>query len=334
MDLAPIRKGKAAEQDTSPPAALLDYQGIQTKRTGIARLMNEPFFLSAVEGTYIRMAIGKLDDENLYRMCEVIDVTQGHRSITLPDGAGSTDKRFTVVVGTATKVNIKFTEISNTRFTQHELDTNLEEIAKSRNHKALTKDQAKAIKKRVSEVVHNRVYTKDERDAMVIKRSGEGKLSHTTFEQAKQNIDDAIAEEMEKGEDADKLRLKKLAMEKESIEINREKIGIKLERKNEAKSTINKRNRAQHAEKDRKAGFLSKRNAEAAKMNTVNDPFIRRQTRPDNLWTKSGRSNKKPEPSAESANEQQKDKATDGSAQRQQGSSALIYIGKFRIYRI
>ena len=125
-------EGLEEEKDESGPAELNDYLKIQTRRKFIEGILNEPYFESAIEGTFVRIVVGEMDGVAVYRMCEVVSVEDGTRKYQLPDTKQTTILRMTVAIGPKTKSRIKFTDVSNRRITADELSAYLDALSESR----------------------------------------------------------------------------------------------------------------------------------------------------------------------------------------------------------
>ena len=177
------------EKDESGPAELIDYLKIQTRRKFIETILSEPYFADALEGTFVRLVVGEMNGEAVYRMCEVLSVEDGPRKYQLPDTKQMTMLRMTVAIGPKTKSRVKFTDVSNRRITQEELSVYLDALGETRTGKAMTKNQVIRMKAKRDKTVAGHKYTKEEIDDMIMKKTGVSKVGQTTFDIALQNID-------------------------------------------------------------------------------------------------------------------------------------------------
>ncbi len=273
--------------DTSEPAELTDYLKIQTRRRFIESILREPYFKSALEGTFVRIVVGALDNgEKVYRMCEIKDVTDNASKVLLPDSNQYTTMRLTVAIGSKEKSRVKFTDVSNSRFTQAEFTQYLNELDGTREAKPLTKDQVKYVKTHRDNILAHHQYSKEEIAAMIQQRSGVSKAAHTTHKDAIENVEHEIKLATMEGrlDDLDKFNKELYDLkEKWSALENR------MTARSENQQIINKKNYEKNFAKDMKASKQNK--IKALVNNTTEDPFIRRQTIPENLWSFATRKN-------------------------------------------
>jgi hypothetical protein len=279
-----IEAEAANKVDTSAPAELIDYWRIQTRRRFIESILKEPYFKTALEGTFVRIVVGALDNgEKVYRMCEIKDVTSNANKVYLPDSKQYTTMRLTVAIGPKEKSRIKFTDVSNRRISQIELTQYLEALEGTRESKPLTKDQVKYVKSRRDKIVANYKYTKEEIDAMIERRSGQSKAAHTSHKDALENLEHQIKLATTESRLDD---LEKLSREREVLQQNLADLQAKMGKRHEAHGLLNKKNYERNFAKDM---FASKQNKMKALQNNTDDPFARRETVPENLWSASTR---------------------------------------------
>jgi RNA polymerase-associated protein RTF1 len=270
--------------DESEPAELTDYLKIQSRRKFIEGILMEPYFADAIEGTFVRIVVGEMDGTPVYRMCEVLSVEDGTRKYQLPDSKQTTILRMTVAIGTKTKPRVKFSDISNRRITADELASYQEAVAESRTGKPLTQNQVKKIKSRRDKIVQGHKYTKEEIESMIVSKSGVSKVGQTTFDIALDNI----AVEMQKAREAqDDDALERLGKEKEKIEGKRGFLAEQTTLNSIRQVKINTKNYEKNYLKDMAAGRKMITEERAAKKGgeLKLDPFLRRPTRPENVWS-------------------------------------------------
>jgi len=280
--------GEAEVPDTSEPAELNDFLKIQTRRRFVESILREPYFKNALEGTFVRIVVGALPDggEKVYRMCEIKDVTDNASKVLLPDSNQYTTMRLTVAIGSKEKNRVKFTDISNSRFTQAEFLQYLKALEGSREAKPLSKDQVKFIKTRRDQIVAHHKYTTVEISSMIQKRSGVSKAAHTTHKDAVENLEHEIqmATEEERFDDLDRCTKELYALHAKWNELE-----TKLKSRSNDQGLINQKNYEKNFKKDMAASKLNQQ--KALSNNTSDDPFIRRQTVPENLWSSAARNN-------------------------------------------
>ena len=282
---------KANQEDISEPADLSDYLTIQTRRDMIEKWLKEPYFRAVVEGTYVRLMVGALDDPvtgkkvPVYRMCQVVEITENASRIPFMPGSKSyTTMRLTVAVGSKQKTRVKFHDVSNSRIKQTEFDQYLEEIENDATEaRRLSKNEVKFIKNERVTVAKEHKYSKEEVNAMIQKRSGLSKAAHTTHKGALENLEYEIEKAKEEGRLDD---LDKISRERDILLEKRNDLESKMTRRNEANMKINRKNYESRFAKDMNA---SKKNRIKSQSSVTDDPFIRRQTHPENLWSVSTR---------------------------------------------
>ena len=265
--------------------SLTDYLKIQTRRKFIETILSEPYFADALEGTFVRMVVGQMNGVPVYRMCEIVSVEEGPRKYQLPDTKQMTTLRMTVGIGPKMKPRVKFTDVSNRRITQEELDAYLDALGETRTGEALTKNNVLERKKRRDKTVAGHQYTKEEIDVMIAKKTGVSKVGQTTFDIALSNLDFEMERAREANDDA---ALERLGKEREKIT---EKKRF-LEEQNAIASmrhvSINRKNWDSNYRKDMAAGKKTIREERLAAQTGGGkkaDPFLRRPTRPENVWS-------------------------------------------------
>ncbi len=273
------------KKDESGPAELNDYLKIQTRRKFIETILSEPYFADALEGTFVRMVVGEMSGVPVYRMCEVVSVEEGPRKYQLPDSKQMTTLRMTVAIGPKTKSRVKFTDVSNRRITQEELASYLDALGETRTGEVLTKNMVLKRKARRDKTVAGHKYTKEEIDDMIAKKTGVSKVGQTTFDIALSNIDFEMERARETNDDA---ALERLGKEREKIADKKRY----LEEQNAIASmrqvNINKKNWDSNYHKDMAAGKKTIREERLAAQTGGGkkaDPFLRRPTRPENVWS-------------------------------------------------
>ena len=283
-----LSDGAAEVPDTSEPAELHDYLKIQTRRRFVESILREPYFKNALEGTFVRIVVGALPDgnEKVYRMCEIKDVTDNASKVLLPDTNQYTTMRLTVAIGSKEKSRVKFTDISNSRFTQAEFLQYTKALDGSREAKPLSKDQVKHIKSRRDEIVAHHKYSTAEISSMIRKRSGVSKAAHTTHKDAVDNLEYDIKMATAEGRLDD---LDNLSKELYSLHEKWNEMETKLKARSTTQGLINQKNYEKNFKKDMNASKLNQQ--KALSNNTSEDPFIRRQTVPENLWSSAARKN-------------------------------------------
>lgn len=291
------------ETDDSGEAELKDYKQITLRRCDIETDIYEPFFDAAVIGHFVKVCIGEipayqldghgnriLDDDGkpkidhnvkgpkINRFTEIVDVVEG--SMYKLENGKETTKRLKLAFGQAEKTE-RINKISNSGPVEKELIIYLKENAGTRGFKPLTKMQVRKRRDRVKDL-RNHTYTNEDVNNILLKE-GKGNLSALTFEQALENLE--ASREMALANSNDFSDVVKINSRIELIKQKKDTIRMQFEKQNERQANLNKRKIAENMRKDNEASKKVeeqlKARGDAAKRI---DPFLRRETRPRNLW--------------------------------------------------
>lgn len=86
-DEAPRPKARStrAQDEPEKEAGLEDFLKVTVPRRRLARWCNEPFFKAAILECFVRLFIGEDNNgEKVYRLCEIVDVTEGKKTYKFP----------------------------------------------------------------------------------------------------------------------------------------------------------------------------------------------------------------------------------------------------------
>jgi len=277
--------------DEAEMAAVEDYQRIQTRRIYMEKWVAEPFFESAVVGTFVRLVVGETPDKStaVYRMCEVVAIEYNQRQYKLLDGSVVTT-RLTVGLAGNIRKHVRIDMVSNSRITQKEFSFYLESL-KTRAHAGegylqhLTKTQVNYIRQRIVEA-SNHVYTNDEIQNMVKLKLGLNRAATTEYSTAMEDLEQRRALAAQE-QDYDVLELLQKTIDKFKTQMAAEK--EKFDMATRKSLEVNKRNRESNMLRDMKAGMRKRQEDHLAakqgiKSQAEADPFIRRETKPKILW--------------------------------------------------
>mmetsp|Transcript_8850 Transcript_8850/g.13248 ORF Transcript_8850/g.13248 Transcript_8850/m.13248 type:complete len:634 (+) Transcript_8850:73-1974(+) len=275
------KKTPQKEEDTSPLATVEDYQRIQTRRMWLEKWVTEPYFDDVVKGSFIRLFVGMVDGQQVYRMCEVVEVVPHSRPYKMPDTGVTVDRALLVGVGSNTKVT-KMHHVSNSRITEREFQQYVTNLKNCRQeHALLRKNAVDARRARITATLHH-TYTHEEIQSMVDKNLGKNKALTTNYANAVACLEKKL-ESARTEQDFDEME----RLQKEIEKIQRDiKISKDMyQKKYSSYSDLNRRNREMNLKKDMEAGVRRKQ-LEASQQgdNKMIDPFARRDTRPKILW--------------------------------------------------
>jgi len=263
-----------------PEAELAQLERIRLTRSTLEKWVVEPFFEDAVVGAFVRIGIGRRDDQPMYRVAEVVGVKDGFRLYKM--GEYSTGKRLVLRVGDAEKP-FQMSFVSNQNFEPSEL-AKYERAIKETSYAGKKKseidqkvEQLKRCKK------HN--YTADEVKAMVEEQTRSRLLQRGNMASRKlklQNLLSAAEEAQDEKskrqlqEDMNKLRDKAETAKK--IEERRESISFRIK-------DINMRNQEFERKVTEEARARQRRQASGQDEAKPHDPFARIEGGRTMYWT-------------------------------------------------
>ncbi|KAI9144050.1 hypothetical protein BKA69DRAFT_1036404 [Paraphysoderma sedebokerense] len=160
-------KSKRKEKDTfekEEPITLEDLQSIRITRDQLEKWCYAPFFEETVVGSFVRVNIGlnKSTNEQIYRICEVVGVTDYHRTYKL--GNLQLKKALTISHGQAQRVFL-MDIVSNSDFTMREFRR--WKMTMETDKLRLPSKQAVLERKTIISRAINHVFTNEEITAML-----------------------------------------------------------------------------------------------------------------------------------------------------------------------
>jgi hypothetical protein len=286
------------DDDDSPLAEFEDYRKLQMRRALVDKYINEPYFERMMVGSFVRVFTNYKNGIRNYQMAEVMRLNSNAKEYlftTMDQKKLKTTIRMDLGFGgIIVKSNAKLDLISNSRVTDDEYERYLKNsheavtrANRNRKVKLLTK---KLYEKRRERMVKAPQYQYSEKDIEdMIKRRHGDRLVHTKeFSLAKdkliRRLEKAISEE-----DTVQVMQIQRAIEKLEHEIENEK---KIFEKKFSQVLLNKRNKRLNYDKDEAAAGATKtklgrgpgEQSNGVMNQGAQDPFIRRETRPKNIW--------------------------------------------------
>eukprot|EP00598_Pedospumella_elongata_P004660 CAMPEP_0184971838 /NCGR_PEP_ID=MMETSP1098-20130426/3987_1 /TAXON_ID=89044 /ORGANISM="Spumella elongata, Strain CCAP 955/1" /LENGTH=763 /DNA_ID=CAMNT_0027494033 /DNA_START=71 /DNA_END=2362 /DNA_ORIENTATION=- len=278
--------------DDSPLATVEDYWTIQPRRTEmIMKWLHEPFLKNALEGFYVRFAIGDVNNKAICRMCKVVGVDLNGKMYKLAETGETCTVRLSLMVAGVVRKNNRVCQVSNSRITPDEFKFYFDCAEKARvegkeSDKLLTKNQVRAMRKLFLSHTVQHVYTDQEIKDMVKKSIGLDKSKVTEYSTALESLQkrQALARENKDFE--------ALEVVQKTIEAVQRRFADEKEKFDKAASrsmAVNRRMKESNVQRDMAAGNrLRAENLEAAAKGVQSkaeaDPFSRRETRPKILW--------------------------------------------------
>ncbi len=271
--------------DDSPPATLDSYLRIQSRRFVIERWLSEPYLEEVLVGSFVRLFVGEIEGQKVYRMCEVTAVERNCKPYRLPDTPKPVTVRVTVSLAGQDRPKQKIDVVSNSRITANEFRHYQEQvqsaIAKNGGQPLkgvcmLTENQVTARRQRQLKASRH-VYTHQEIRAMVAKKSGLNKSLVTEYstamESLRKKLDEARAEK-----DYEAISAVQKTIELLESESARPKDANTLASRHHIE--VNKRSRESNVQRDMAAGMRKRQEdleaAASGKLsNAVLDPFLR-----------------------------------------------------------
>lgn len=212
----PVKKPKIdynAKAETG--ITLENIEKIRITRDQLAKWWNHLHFEKYVIGAFVRINIGsaKNKGQNIYLMCEVVDVITGDQYYEIDGNKTKTNKLLLINFG-KTKRKMKFDIVSNARFNEDEFKRYMERLAKD-EMKPITQNHV-LNKIQDIETLINYKYTREEIEQIVQKELKEslkkGKIEATAaleLEKLRVQLEDlknSAPEDMRQDDRKDKIR--------------------------------------------------------------------------------------------------------------------------------
>lgn len=278
-DAADDAQSKDEEIDLSPPASFKDCLKLQLRRDLLMKWVSEPYFEEAVLHNFVRLSMGEQNGINVYAMAEIVAVKGGFKHYKVDNK--TTDVRLDLAIGASIR-RFRISLISNSRITEHEFKLYVARVEASPKGRLLTEKEAATKRKQLVEATQYHKYTNAEINQMILKSRGVNKAVTTNQATALESLNKRLSQAYQDQNDAEIATLSK-AKEKLEAQIQKEKALV--ERVAGAQVSLNRRNKERNFQKDFQAGI---RRADESSSNqnkaSAQDPFIRRETRPQNIW--------------------------------------------------
>ena len=153
---------------------LVDMNIARVTRETLYRIIDEPFVEKAIKDCFVRYMIGVHNGHPTYRICQVKGVIQGRQNYSLLGSKkGSRQRRTTQMLklGIAGSVKeCKIDKVSNSRFTQQELDK-WRQGMRDQRMPTVTPQDCTRLHRRMKDVMNNHQYTHEEIMQRVSKKS-------------------------------------------------------------------------------------------------------------------------------------------------------------------
>lgn len=341
-----LDEGDKDEVDESGTATLADYHRITASRKVLTKAMNEPFFDQAFLGLFVRVKVGAIqvvvkdaynrivvDSEgqpetvrkDIFRMCEIVEVEEARQPYRLAkDVAVTTTKRLRLKWGSA-EVSQKLMLLSNSKPTPREFADFIKESKGVRGFKELTKKQVQRRLDRYRNLTKGHKYTSEEITSMIKKnaagglQSGKINFSSLTFEEAMKKL--GVEKEQAEAQGDDTL-VATINKDMETLRTKKAKIDAAIVEQSRRQAAINRRMMQENMRKDMAVAKTMEKELKRGAAAKLIDPFVRRETRPRNLWIE-GMKTKDQNAAAAAEKEKEKDKAAAEDALRaKQGAKA------------
>uniref|UniRef100_A0A7S3AQ33 Plus3 domain-containing protein n=1 Tax=Haptolina ericina TaxID=156174 RepID=A0A7S3AQ33_9EUKA len=262
-----------------------NLERIRLKRDQLEKWLNEPYFETALIGSFVRIGIGNREGRPMYRVAEIVGVKDNFRQYAL--GEKKTTKRLELKIGESKRF-FQISYVSNADFEMTELDKYTRIM---QDYKLAGKTMSE-IENKVTELKackHEHTYTNEEIDRLVNQNSKSMKMSGTlAFRRAKADTElqeardhgdvEAVAEAEKKMKEIARIQ----ALEKKAME-RKQASSFRI-------SDINNRNREFQREIEEKRGRIEL--AEASEISAghvkATDPFKRLPIRPVIYWNVGG----------------------------------------------
>ncbi|KAI8915602.1 hypothetical protein EDD86DRAFT_196423, partial [Gorgonomyces haynaldii] len=230
-------------------------------------------FDSTVKGAFVRLSVGKSGDQRIYRLCQIVEVVEYHRTYRF--GGTVTNKALSVSHGKAKKVFL-MDIVSKSPITEQEWQR-YEKTVKAEKEQMITIEQVKRRRK-VLEQERERVATHEEIEERIkIKREFIKVPTNLAQERLRLADDIKIAQEQEDFEEVEKLKEKLKEIDELAIQIKNDG-----DERLQVLSQLNARNRKVNLAEGRQAereAFEQRQNQGENEY----DPFARRKTAPKHV---------------------------------------------------
>lgn len=227
-----------------------------------------PFFKETVIGCFVRLSIGVKDSKQVYRVAEIVDVTDGPTAYDLEKT--KTDKLLKLKHGRDEK-NFRIQFVSNTEFTEKEFSEWKVKMERER----LSLPNRKQIDDKLKHIHAALNYNFKESDIEAIVKEKE-KYSQTPVNFAMKKTQ--LKKEKDMAEQhGDLIRVNELTEQLDELEQKAKELDYKRTQNISAISYINERNRMRNIVDSEKAILAAR---EEDKLNQGDDPFKRRKCAP------------------------------------------------------
>ena len=269
---ASSKSGSDREEDDQPKEEFVvtveTLNSVRLSRIQVGKWVHAPFFPTTIISSYVKMGIGQKEGEQVYRICQVLDVTEGPKTYDLEKT--KTNKVIKVRHGKQERP-FRMEYISNSDFTDKEFLEWQTAMQKS-SMDMPSKSQIESKKKDI-QFANNYRFTEHDIEAILREKEKFNKnpknyaVKKTTLMKLKEHADQA-------GDDVESERIQ---AEIDQLEERAKELDQKRTTSIAGITTINERNRIRNIAEAERA--IMEESAKEA-LNKTDDPFRRRQCAP------------------------------------------------------
>lgn len=304
---APVSIVNPAEDDNQQ-AVYSDYLRIFLRREDIAKVLHEPYLEDYLKGCYVKYLIGSNNNQPVYRACEIVGIGRTEKAYKIGTAKGEEETKVYLKLSSKGEIadRRKLDKVSNHTITEKEIESQIEGLL-AKKITPPTKRDIRVKRQRMKDF-RSYIYSEQEVQSMIATRQGDNQVFTTDYTSALAVLQKQLLKvTQEKDFDAMELTRKEI----EKIEYENERQKRLYEKSYKAQTDVNRRMRELNTKHDMEAGMRKREQDLAAQArgevsNAISDPFIRRETRPKNLWISQ---HKRPQPEGAAAESQEKAKA-------------------------
>lgn len=258
-----------------------------------------PFFDDYIEGCFVRYLMEAPGGKAVYRACQIVEVGRTERGYKINTGKGDMDTKVVLKLNSqgVTVDRKRLDKISNHTLTEDEVSKHITGLVE-RQIQPLTKREIRVKHQRLRDYTRSYVYSNEEVQSMIAQRTGLNQVFATDYTTALAELQKTLVKATQE-RNFDLMEVTQKEIEKLTYENERQK--KVYEKTYKVHADVNRKMREMNTKRDMEAGMRKRREDQEAAAkgilsHSVTDPFVRRETRPKNLWmTTSHRPPPKPE---------------------------------------
>jgi hypothetical protein len=304
--------------DDKDAAEYADYLKIFLRREELARVIREPFFEDFVTGCFVKYSMPSRPGASpIYRACQIVDVTRTEKVYKFSSANGDVEANVLLTLdhqGVRTTGH-KIDRVSNHTLLEDEVHKHITGIVE-RKIPLLTKREVRVKHQRMRDYKKTYVYSNEEVQSMIEKRTGMNKVFATDYTTALAELQKTLAKATD---ERDFERMEAIQKEIEKLNYENERQRKIYEKTYKVHTDVNRKMRELNTKRDMEAGMRKRREdqelaAQGKQSHSVTDPFIRRETRPKNLW----RTNSKRPVGDDAADDKMRENSADSQTKTEQ----------------